>query len=335
MYRMLPPRTGLEAYSYTTHISNSGYVAGAYLASSEWRPYIWNGESGTHDLVGLANSTRTVSAVNDEGQAVGSSYVNIGAYGGSRPVLWDTAGNPSDLGTLGGFFGNATDINSVGQVVGQAECGDRTSHAFLWNPVSGRMQDLGSLSAGWSEADALNDLGEVTGVSYTGSEVHLFRWTSSSGMCDLGTLDRQHTRMCACDMNELGQIVGSTGYRTFGGTRAWVYDVDGYLDLGLSGAVASGISDRGQVVGWFRDTNEYEQAFLWDKTNGISILGTPEGYIQSHAVSINDNGWIVGVAWDENGYYDVMWEPVPEPTGLVGLCAGLFCLATRIRRRKP
>lgn len=336
MYRMLPSRPGPEAYSYACGISQSGTVAGSYLTSSTWIPYLWNSGSGSRQLTGLQGGQSSVAAVNDEGQAVGASRAEIGGiYGGPRPVEWDGAGNASDLGTLGGLFGSARDINSAGQVVGSAECASRTNHAFVWDPTTRVMQDLGTLGGNTSEADAINDRGEVAGVSYTGSETRLFRWDRDNGMQDLGTLDSQHTRMYASDINNDGQIVGSTNYNTYGGTRAWVFDDGRYLDLGLSGAIASGTNNHGMVVGWCRDASGYDQAFAWDKTGGVRLLGTPSGYHQSHAVAVNDDGWIVGSVWDKDGYYDALWEPVPEPSCAMAVVAGMLGLTLgKLPRRR-
>ncbi len=333
MYRTLPARPGPEAYSSAYDVSDQGQVVGRYLASDGWYAFIWDKQNGARDLANSRTSGGSSLAVNASGQVAGIVEVNIGTYFGPRPTLWNSAGQMKDLGTLGGLFGSAIGINAAGQVVGRAEAASRYEHAFVWDPQTGLMQDLGTLGGNTSEADAINDRGQVAGVAYTGSQTHAFTWDPVQGRRDIGTLDAQHTRMYVYDINNSGQIVGSTHYDTYGGTRAWLWENGAYRDLGLSGAIAHGINDAGQVVGWFRDSDGRDQAFLWDAAVGLRVLGTPEGYVQSCANAINDDGWIAGIAWDSNGYYDVLWEPVPEPTKLACLAVGLAGVCWTRRRR--
>src|SRR5438132_12674931 len=49
----------------------------------------------------------------------------------------------TDLGTLGGGYSYAVDVNAAGMVVGAADVDDTSSHAFAWT-AAGRMQDLGT-----------------------------------------------------------------------------------------------------------------------------------------------------------------------------------------------
>ena len=51
-----------------------------------------------------------VTAVNDSGRAVGYSYGATQAHA----FTWTKAGGMTDLGTLGGLFGDASDINDGG-----------------------------------------------------------------------------------------------------------------------------------------------------------------------------------------------------------------------------
>ena len=87
------------------------------------------------------------------------------------------------LGTLGGRFSSAVDVNSGGLVVGDAETRAGDSHAFIWR--SGRMRDLRTLGGETSSADAVNDRGQVVGTSETrAGATHAFVWRD--GRKDLG-----------------------------------------------------------------------------------------------------------------------------------------------------
>src|SRR5712691_5552920 len=85
----------------------------------------------------------------------------------------------TDIGTLGGTFGEGNALNNKAWVVGDATLpGDTVRHAFLWR--KGLMKNLGTLGGPNSLAAALNERDEVAGSSDTstpgtlGEESRLF-----------------------------------------------------------------------------------------------------------------------------------------------------------------
>ena len=68
-----------------------------------------------------------------------------------------------NLGTLGGNYSDATDVNDAGVVVGAATLPrEFERHAYLDDGV---MHDLGTLGGNFSESYGLNSAGQVVGWS--------------------------------------------------------------------------------------------------------------------------------------------------------------------------
>jgi len=216
----------------------------------------------------------------------------------------------SDLGTLGGFAGDADDINDAGHVVGASNAASGNERAFLWTP-SGGMIDLGTLGGLRSEARAINNAGRVVGSSSLPGQpgqpdgaTHAFLRTAT-GMIDLGTLGEIFPGFSfsgANDINELGQIVGESS--TPGGSHAVLWTPTGSIvDLGTLGGSQSSawaINEGGQVVGRSDTADGDQHAFLWTQADGMVDLGTLGGSTSS-ALDINEAGQVVGRAATANG----------------------------------
>jgi probable HAF family extracellular repeat protein len=154
-----------------------------------------------------------------------------------------------DLHTLGGTVSGAYGINDAGQVVGESDLGDGSSHAFLWD---GSMHDLGTLGGTISAAYGINNAGQVVGYSYLpgDSSYHAFLWddTANPKMRDLDSYWRYSE---AYGINDAGQVVGRIYMESW---HAFLWDaVNGMRDLamitGLPGAsVATGINNNGDII---------------------------------------------------------------------------------------
>jgi probable HAF family extracellular repeat protein len=211
-----------------------------------------------------------------------------------------------DLGTLGGGFAAAHDINRRGQIAGEADLAEPTTHAFLTDQGY-RLQDLGSLGGGFSVALGVNDLGNVVGFSnlYPDDDVHVhgFVWTAETGIRDMGTLGGDFS--VPRDINDRRQAVGFTGTAA-GKERPFLWTQEtGMQDLQtLGGAAAEGdandINSATAVVGGvfptgFGDPDGHGRAFLWRPGQGARDLGTLGG-TDANAWAINDYGDITGWA---------------------------------------
>ena len=219
----------------------------------------------------------------------------------------------TDLGTLGGLFGDAQDVNDAGHVVGESSVASGDG-AFLWTPSTG-ITYLGTLGGSRSEAQGLNNAGQVVGVAdLANAEQRAFLWTADGGMIDLGVLGELFPGFAfsgAHDINELGHVVGVT--TTQGSSHAFLWTPAlGMIDLGtLGGANSSAwaINDAGLIVGRSDTASGEQHAFLWTPGIGMVSLGTLGG-ASSSAADINEAGQVVGRAETASGEeHAFLWTP--------------------------
>jgi len=242
-------------------------------------------------------------AINDQGQVVGFAIGSNDNYPGyivwERAVLWQLDANGDVLywvdlpGLDGAESYNAYDINDSGQVVGCAYGSDGLRHAVLW---------------------------EVDAEGYVSDPV------------DLGYLAPEHEYRQASGINELGEVVGDSGFpsRAFlvtpdrdaaGNPVCWFRDADGDgindLMVALSPpdkrSMADAINDSAQVVGWADIGRKPKTgAFLWE--NGVMtpliklIPSEPKWELRS-AYGINEAGQIVGGGSTEREYHGYLLTP--------------------------
>lgn len=239
----------------------------------------------------------------------------------------------TDLGTLGGRWSSAADLNAAGQVVGSAETGqvdaDGTpvEHGFVWN--DGAMTDLGTLGGSSSYAGSINDLGQVVGSAeradgtFTGFLINpedadadgtpdrWFRDADADGANDLMV---ELPVGAARDINNLGQVVFKN--------RLWTPDVPNGVtgtltDLGPT-VTASAVNDAGQVVGTTEPAPGGYRIFLW-QDGAATDLGA------GTATDINAAGQITGhgPGFGLSVYYGAfVWTPA-TPNGTTGAFAEL------------
>ena len=191
-------------------INEAGQVAGtASHNTSGTHAFLWkdtngNGQSDpgeVNDLGTLGGLISFATEVNDLGEVVGYSYVGSNSSDPSHAFFWKDlnldgdgvtgAGAPDpgemiDLGTLGGRFSSAYDLNDSGLVVGSAQTSMSSSdtHAFVWSSAGG-MKDLNTVvpGTGWTfqDARAINDRGQIAGFGLNpDGKVHAFLLTPSN-----------------------------------------------------------------------------------------------------------------------------------------------------------
>jgi probable HAF family extracellular repeat protein len=299
-------------------------------AGNVTKAYLWRNGSLTQlgSLLDNVNSgsawissNDTVAGLSENGQ-IDPSVPDLPEL---SAVMWRD-GKITNLGTLpgGGYQSAAVSVNNRGEAVGVATnlVPDANSllqynpniwgipypyqlRAFIWDHKNG-MQDLGTLGTGTdAEAIAINERGQVIGDSYTSSApgfcdgvtIGAFIWERKHGMVDLGNLGGTCTS--PADLNDRGQVVGSSVVTGDAYPRAFLWEHGSLRDLGgsLGGHSTGGnaINERGEAVGFANLPGDATgHATLWKHVGEMIDLGTVGSDPCSTAIGVNDGEQVVG-----------------------------------------
>jgi len=331
-------RSALRAFNRALGINNAGQVVGyadSYPVLGR-QPALWDGAS----LTGLAPYGYAF-AINDKGQIAADTVVATVYNGGVPSYLFE--GRSA-----------ATAINESGQVAGYAyNVPNAPSRAVRWDAEV--MTDLGTLGGTTSGVRSINNNGTAVGYHVDGAGFdHAALWNGNSaiGLTGLGGL-----RSGAKSINDKGQIVGSSLTPSNDALHATLWQGSIPSDLGTLGANASfaeHINNAGQIVGEYGDGKTLQlRAAIWiggvgrDLNDSLRPETVAAGWVLATATSINENGWIVGNAYNrfEGGpermqayRLSISDEPdqtlhvptIPEPSTYVMMLAGLGLLICRL-----
>jgi len=278
-----------------------------------------------------ANSWINWNGINDRGEAVGMSETadldpngedicGFGTHLTCVPFLWQF-GHMRSLPTLGGNNGQASAINNRGQIVGTAQttvtdptCSkpSQITLPVIWE--NGRARALPTVDGDPDGfANAINDKGQAVGdTGICGgvgpSAIHAVLWENDKAFLlpDLGTGGT------AFGISNRGQIVGlvNTPDKSTFYAAVWQHGANGAVTSigvlpGDHAAFATGINDRGQVVGNNFDSSfNWSHGFIWQDgvmTDLNTLIPEDSNLFIISASNINDRGQIAGMATVQTG----------------------------------
>jgi probable HAF family extracellular repeat protein len=237
--------------------------------------------------IGPTNSWALV--VNDHGDVAGE----LGGVSANSGFFWHD-GKLTNLGSLSnGGDVEVRGLNEYGAVVGEAQAGPLTWHAFAWS--DGKLTDLGTAGVN-SSAIAVNDQGQVIGTSETAAgQTNAVVWRNGR-MTTLPSLGGDSEPRAE---NSAGVVVGSSQT----GTAEWhavVWSKGKLTDLGPGDARA--VNNSGQVLVWRYSATVPASAFLWH--DGVKTALPSDVFSVN---GLNDKGQVVGT-YGSSGSEGFVWS---------------------------
>lgn len=206
----------------------------------------------------------------------------------------------TDLGSLGGNFSLAYDINDHGDVVGVTKDSAGNRHSFLYTKES--FHDLGD---GW--ARSINNRGQILDTYRVGqwnSETAIVDWTDTwEPLWDSSTVDLSNSKI-----NDRGEI---TGYRVQRGAfKGAPQTREGFfISNGAVSILGGNFNNRCDDSQFFGVNNRSEAAFssgagAFVATNGTPVRIYPQGVGSADAIrAINDVGEFIGTSGEISPWY--------------------------------
>ncbi|MEZ4282160.1 MAG: pentapeptide repeat-containing protein [Myxococcota bacterium] len=258
----------------------------------------------------------------------GSVITGVNSGGGFR---WDALGGVQALGDLPGGLdrSNAYDVSADGSTIVGYGHSSSGPEAFRWNASVG-MVGLGDLPGGTfsSEALAVSDDGTtIVGSSESGVGREAFIWSPSTGMQSLAAIPTGFVRTYAREISSDGSMVLGHAIDSLNQTSSWIWDAaQGFRFIPAAPGSGQGLwtnsisEDGSTIVGTYAGSG-FDQAFVWDETNGTQSLhallfglgADVTGWLLTSADGISADGRsIVGQGINPAGETEAFLAFIPE-----------------------
>jgi probable HAF family extracellular repeat protein len=298
--------------------------------------------------LGGKNSWTNYGGINDRGEVVGMAETSVPdpdgedfcAFGTHRtclPFFWRHR-RIMALPTLGGNNGQASAINNRGQIVGISETTVQDSGCppskpgKIISPVFWEKGEVRALPTVAGDPDGfvqgINDQGQAVGSSGTCTSIatHAVLWENDTAL-KLPDLKRDGNDAYA--INDHGQVVGyvSSADGTTIVASLWQNGARAVTSLGIlpgdGAAFATGINNRGQVVGSTFNSGNWSRGFIWQDnvmTDLNTLIPRDSNLFILAASNINESGQISGMATvltgpDTGKIHAILLTPASEEIG--------------------
>lgn len=285
--------------------------------------------------IGQYNGQYTILVdINDNELAVGWGYAGPVESSHERALSWKN-GAFTDLGTLGGSFSRAHQVNNAGVIVGESEDANGRFAAVVWE--NGVIRQLPRLlpdfTGGWGNAQAVNERGDIVGNDTFFGFAHAVLWPATGGVVDLGLLPGSDFSM-AFGISRDGTVMGaSTSFSNFlgrptlwkGGTMSEIILPPGGRLMGANIATGQMFNDAGDFLADIgTDAFSTGKAIVFRKGVFETLAMLPDAQFQlSTPYGLNEAGDVVGFAYGAFNPIPVLWSHDGALVNL-GFPSGMF-----------